>query len=165
MHKDIGNIVIGEGLFPDEEEAQIVAGGVMAGQLGGEPEKALQDARFVIGDFVACAVLPPLANGSVAPPVGGAPRGGGGAYGGRMEYGGRGGMGMVMGMGGPRENGYGGAYRGRGGPRGGYGGGMGIGAGGVPNGEWRRGERVPEGPSGRGRGYGVGFGGGGRGRY
>jgi len=168
--KDLGSIVIGDGgpgILPDEDEAAIVAGGPMAGGLGGEPEKTLMDARFVIGDYISCAILPPLANGSVAPPPSGPARGGG--FGGRRGMndfgGGRGGV-----LGGPRENGFGG-FRARGGPRGGgsFGQGMGIGAAGVPSGEWRRGERVPEGPSGgRGRGYGGGgggFGGGGRGRY
>jgi histone deacetylase complex subunit SAP18 len=154
MTKELGSIIIGDrgpGVFPDEDEAAIVAGGQMAGSLGGEPEKTLQDARFVIGDYVACAILPAMANGSVAPPPNGPIRGGGGFGAGRGDFGGRIG---------PRENGFG--YRGgRGASRGG-GFGQGLGAG-VPSGEWRRGERVPEGPAGRGRGY--GFGGGGRGRY
>lgn len=161
MTKELGSIIIGgggPGILPDEDEAAIVAGGQMAGSLGGEPEKTLQDARFVIGDYISCAILPALPNGGVAPPPTGPTRGV--PFGtGRGEFGGRGGS-----FGGPRENGFG--FRGRGGPRGGgFGQGMGIGAG-VPSGEWRRGERVPEGPSGgRGRGYGGGFGGGSRGRY
>ncbi|KIN06003.1 hypothetical protein OIDMADRAFT_100848 [Oidiodendron maius Zn] len=157
--KDLGSVVIGDsgpGIYPDDEEAAIVAGGQMAGPLGGEPEKTLQDARFVIGDYVSCAILPALANGEIAPPPGGSSRGGYGA--GRGDFG-------RLGPTGPRENGYG--YRGgRGGPRGG-GFGPPIGAG-VPSGEWRRGERVPEGPAGpagRGRGYSGGYWGGGRGRY
>ncbi|KAG9239263.1 Sin3 associated polypeptide p18-domain-containing protein [Amylocarpus encephaloides] len=162
--KDLGSIVIGDsgpGILPDDEEAEIVAGGQMAGALGGEPEKTLQDARFVIGDYVCCAILPPLENGSVAPPPGGMSRG---AFGGGRGMGGD--FGSRGGYGGPRENGF--NFRGRG-PRGGGSFGQGM----VPSGEWRRGERVPEGPSGgsgRGRGYGGGFGGGyggggGRGRY
>lgn len=161
--KELGSVVVGDGgpgILPDEEEAGIVAGGQMAGPLGGEPEKTLQDARFVIGDYVSCAILPPLANGAVAPPPAGATRGG---FGGRPQMGGE--FGRGGGFGGPRENGFGGGYRGRGGMRGG----SSFGQGSVPSGEWRRGERVPEGPSGgRGRGYGGGFGGGyggGRGRY
>jgi len=155
MSKELGSVVIGDGgpgILPDEEEAAIVAGGQVAGPLGGDPEKTLQDARFVIGDYVSCAILPALANGGVAPPPIGPARGGGAFGAGRGDFGGRGGP--------PRENGFG--FRGRGGPRGG---GFGMGPG-VPSGEWRRGERLPEGPSGgRGRGYGGGFGGGGRGRY
>ena len=169
MLKDLGSIIIGDGgpgILPDDEEAEIVAGGQMAGALGGEPEKTLQDARFVIGDYVSCAIMPPLENGSVAPSPGGPPaRGFGGERRGNLssDYGGRGG-----GFGGPRDNGPG-SYRGRGGPRGGGNFGQGM----VPSGEWRRGERVPEGPSAAGgggfrggRGYGRGFGGGeGRGRW
>jgi histone deacetylase complex subunit SAP18 len=156
MTKDLGSVIIGDGgpgILPDEDEAAIVAGGHMAGNLGGEPEKTLQDAKFVIGDYITCAILPALANGAVAPPPAR------GAFGGpsRGDFGGGG----RMVPGGPRENGFG--FRGRGAARGGGGFGQGIGAG-VPSGEWRRGERVPEGPSGgRGRGYGGGFGG--RGRY
>ncbi len=152
--KDLGSVIIGDGgpgILPDEDEAAVVAGGQMAGALGGEPEKTLQDAKFVIGDYVICAILPALANGAVAPPPMRGPFGrGGGDFGASR-----------MAPGGPRENGFG--YRGRGGPRGGGGFGQGIGAG-VPSGEWRRGERVPEGPSGRGRGYSGSFGGV-RGRY
>ena len=119
----------------------------MAGELGGEPEKTLQDARFVIGDYVSCAIFPPGPNGSVAPPPSGP-----GTRGGRMgDYGGG------RGVSGPRENGYG-SYRGRGAPRGGFGS---MGGSSLPSGEWRRGERLPEGPGGAG-GYGRGRG---RGRY
>jgi histone deacetylase complex subunit SAP18 len=131
MMKDLGSVVIGDGgpgILPSEEAA-----------------------RFVIGDYVSCAIMPPMENGSVAPPASGPARGGFGA--GRGDFGRGGGMG-------PRENGYGG-FRGRGGPRGGGGFGQGF----VPAGEWRRGERLPEGPTGRGRGYGGGGFGGGRGRY
>ena len=162
MSKELGNVVLGDDnsdngvLFPEGEEKEIVSGGVMAGGLKGEPERTLGEMRFVVGDFVDCAVFEPLGDGSVAPPpslamggrsrgeYGGAPRGGG--------YGGRG----------PRENGYG-RGRGGGGMRGGYAGGpreVGRLGEGVPSGEWRRGERIPD-----GRGYG-GYGRGrGRGGY
>jgi len=160
MTKELGSIVIGDGgpgILPDDEEAAIVAGGQVAGILGGEPQRTLQDAKFVIGDYIDCAIFPLLDNGNVAPPPG-SNRGGNSFGAGRGDFG--------RGMG-PRENGPG--FRGRGGPRGGFGQGFGVG---VPSGEWRRGERVPEGPSGRGRdfggggrGYGGSFGGGRRGRY
>ncbi|KAE8451303.1 hypothetical protein EG329_004468 [Mollisiaceae sp. DMI_Dod_QoI] len=157
MMKDLGSIVIGDGgpgILPDEEEAAIVRGGQMEGPLGGEPEKTLQDARFVIGDYVSVTITPAMENGGVAPPPSGPSRGGFGAGRGMGDLGGRGGSN-------PRENGYGGGYRGRGGSRGGGNFGQGF----VPAGEWRRGERVPDGPAGgRGRGFGGGFGGG-RGRY
>ena len=154
--KDLGSVVIGDGgpgILPDEDEAAIVAGGQMAGPLSGNPDKTLQDAKFVIGDYITCAIMPTMSNGSVAPPPSGPARGGFGVGRG-MDFGGSGGFN------GQRENGFG--YRGRGGPRGGRSFGQGM----VPSGEWRRGERVPEGPGGaRGRGFGGGIGGSGRARY
>jgi histone deacetylase complex subunit SAP18 len=125
----------------------------------------LKDVRFVIGDYIAVAILPPLGNGNVAPMLGpGQSSGMGMARGGRSVDVGRdpqvsgGGAGK---FGGGRENGFGG-FRGRG--RGGWG--AGPGAGGprgvaLPSGEWRRGERLPDGPPGAG---GRGGYGGGRGR-
>lgn len=197
LSKDLGSVVLGgdgEGVMPTAEEATVVPEGPMAGELHGEPDKALQDVRFVIGDYISCAVFPPLANGGVAPPPGpavgaaavGVGRSGGGGRGagdygggGRMggEYGGgrMGGEYASRGGGGGRENGYGG-FRGRGGVGGvgggggaagggaggrgaPYGGGPRFGDGGLPSGEWRRGERIPEGPGGRGYGRGRGRGG------
>ena len=159
--------------------AKVVKEGVMAGRLDGEPEKTLQEARFVIGDYIDCAIFAPLANGDVAPPASGGsvpglstgPRGEGyrGGYsGGARENGnGFGGFrGRGGGGGGGRE---GGAFGGRGGG-GGFGAGrlaegggfrsarMADGNGDVPSGEWRRGERLPDGG---GRGYGRGRGRGG----
>ncbi|KAL3423623.1 Sin3 associated polypeptide p18 [Phlyctema vagabunda] len=148
LTKDLGSIIIGDGgpgILPDEDEAAIVAGGPMAGRLEGEPEKSLNDVKFVIGDYVACAVLPPSANGSVAPPLVSSV-GGRGGFAGRGNYGG--GRGDFGGRG-TRENGFGDGFRSRG-SRGGFGPGVGS----VPSGEWRRGERIPEGPSGGGRGRG-----------
>ena len=139
-------IVGGEGpgimVAPAEEEG--VVAGVMAAGLGGEPDKTLQEARFVIGDFISCAVFAPLPDGAVAPGVvaGSSGRGRG--------------MGEFRG-GGPRENGFGG-FRGKGVVRGGgQFNGPRVGDGGLPSGEWRRGERIPDGPSG-GRGYARGRG-------
>ncbi|KUJ20953.1 uncharacterized protein LY89DRAFT_704921 [Mollisia scopiformis] len=154
--KELGSVIIGDGgpgILPDEEEAAIVRGGHMEGPLGGDPEKTLQDARFMIGDYVSVTITPAMDNGNVAPPPSGPSRGGFGGGRGMNDFGGRGGPAM-------RENGFGGGYRGRGGR-----GGNNFGQGFVPSGEWRRGERVPDGPGGgRGRGFGGGFGGG-RGRY
>lgn len=131
------------GLLPTEEEEKLVPSGVMAGVLEGEPDKTLQDARFVIGDYISCAVFPPLADGAVAPPPSGGVGRGRGAY-----------------ADGPGR-GYGGGFRGRGGGvmrGGGLFDGDRIGGEGVPSGEWRRGERVPDGPGGfRGRGRGRGY--------
>ncbi|MCJ1402367.1 hypothetical protein MMC11_005587 [Xylographa trunciseda] len=168
LSKELGSVVVGgdgPGIIPEEVDGTgdgggtdgaatgagaVAREGLMAGKLAGDPEKTLQEARFVIGDYVDCAILAPLADGSVNPGVGPAAgvAGRGSGYGGA-----RGSM-----MGGPRENGFGG-FRGggRGAPRGGFGAGR-LGDGGVPTGEWRRGERVPEG-SGRGFGRGRGRGG------
>ena len=83
----MGSIVIAP-----EEDGHVNGEGRAAGRVnvgGDDAEKTLADARFVIGDFVDCAVFPPLADGSVAPGTsasygarttsyGGGPRGGGG---------------------------------------------------------------------------------------
>ncbi|CAI7662946.1 unnamed protein product [Penicillium crustosum] len=51
---------------------------------GSEADRPLQDARFIVGDYIECAILAPLEDGSVAPALNGAsgpitgPRGGGG---------------------------------------------------------------------------------------
>lgn len=153
--KEMGSVVIAADSADDGLEQNRVNGD--SGGAGvkfrnnEEAERTLADARFVIGDFVDCAVFPPLTDGSVAS---GGQRG--------WQAGGAGPRGM--GPGGPpppRENGYG---RSRGG---GYGMGRGEGYGGggrggdfggnrLPPGEWRRGERLPE--SSYGRGYGGGRG-------
>lgn len=138
----------GGGVFPSEEEEKVVSEGAMSGRLGGEPDKTLQEARFVVGDWVCCAVFETGGDGGVAA----APRVVGR---GEVSYGRGGGGGYV---GGGRENGFGGGYRGRG--RGMGRGGMyegRLGGEGVPSGEWRRGERVPDGGRGYGRGRGRGY--------
>jgi histone deacetylase complex subunit SAP18 len=87
--------------------------------LGGEDaEKTLDDARFVIGDFVDVAVFPPLSDGSVVSRASIHPTGRGN-----------------------RESAY--SFRGS---HSGFGPGRGRGefAPHVPAGEWRRGERPPE---------------------
>ncbi|KAF2230470.1 hypothetical protein EV356DRAFT_526741 [Viridothelium virens] len=166
LPKDIGNVVIGAGgpgTSGDDHDDDGPANGEQprsrdAERLEGDAEKTLQDARFVIGDYVCVAILPPLANGAVAappPPAGASSYGG--SRGGRGDFGGGGRGGMPP----PRENGYGGGgFRGRGPPRGGYS----MERGGFPSGEWRRGERLPDGSSGgggggygRGRGRGRGY--------
>ncbi|KZZ90086.1 Sin3 associated polypeptide p18 [Ascosphaera apis ARSEF 7405] len=139
---------------------------------GDDADKSLQDMRFVIGDYIECAILPPLPDGSVAPPLP-APRNdtrpsniGGGmrAFGGYND----------TGMGGPggMRNGYGGGGNSGFGRRGG----RGLAGAGMPSGEWRRGERVPDsryggyggyggGGNGNGNGNGNGYGARRRGRY
>ncbi|KAI5302788.1 hypothetical protein KEM56_000355 [Ascosphaera pollenicola] len=176
MSKDMGSVVVGpeEEADAGHEENDRDADDQADKKLntrrrpvklhGDDADKTLQDMRFVIGDYVDCAIQPPLPDGSVAPPLP-APRNdvrsshiGGGmrAFGAPDD----------MGMGGPggMRNGYGGGGNGAYGRRGG----RGPPAMGIPSGDWRRGERVPDSRYG---GYG-GYGGGGstngarrRGRY
>lgn len=104
--------------------------------------KTLSDAKFVVGDYISCAVLPPLADGSIAPEsnarrdsvlgtrdVRGSYRGG---FIGQEPF--------------NRGSSRGGSRGGRGGRREGGGG---DGGAGFPMGEWRRGEQLPDAPSGR----------------
>ena len=55
--KDLGSVVIGG--IPDPE-------GPGVGDANNN-ETTLEDAKFVVGDYVSCVVLPPLADGSIAP--------------------------------------------------------------------------------------------------
>ncbi|KAL5333278.1 Sin3 associated polypeptide p18-domain-containing protein [Aspergillus crustosus] len=154
LSKELGSVIIGPRDSPyrdEKDDGGEPARNGAAGRTGpfrmqgNDAEKTLQDAHFVIGDYVDCAILPPLEDGSVAPALGG-PRGGGLGVGG-------GGMRAF------RDNGYGGGARGG---RGGRGGGdRGI----IPSGDWRRGERVPEGERGERGERGRGFGGGRRGGW
>jgi histone deacetylase complex subunit SAP18 len=145
IDKPLGSVVIGgnASILQDEDETN---GALKTENLEGDADKTLADARFVIGDYVACTIYPPAADGRVAPmPLGG-------ARGPREPYMPPRGAGPPP----PRENGY------YGGPRGGgyRGGGRG---GAPPMSDWRRGERPP-GPAGGGGGYrgGGSWGGGGR---
>lgn len=148
LSKELGSVVIGATSEAEDEVNRDVLN-----NLQGDADKTLAEARFVIGDYISCAIFPPLANGSVAPlpPAERAGRSGGreGGYS-RGGYAGR------------AENGYGGGgfrggYGGRGG-RGGFGGDRAFGSAGLPSGDWRRGERLPEGPGGGGYGRGRGRG-------
>ncbi|KAL4915895.1 Sin3 associated polypeptide p18-domain-containing protein [Aspergillus aurantiobrunneus] len=131
--KDLGSVIIGPRDSPyrdsnDEEQPRNGAAGSRAGAFrlqGNDADRTLQDARFVIGDYVDCAILPPLEDGSVAPPL----------------MGGRG-PNVGGGMRAFRDSGFGGGRGGRGG--------RGSGDRGIPSGDWKRGERVPE----NGRGFG-----------
>jgi len=128
--KDLGSIVLGQGL-PGSETSEL---GDTSARQDHEIGRTLSDARFVVGDYVSCAVLPPLSDGAVAPASNARPI----APTVRDNRGQRGGF-----LG--RENGFG-----RGGGRGGRGGRRdGLGAS-FPMGEWRRGESLPDAPSGRG---------------
>lgn len=133
--KDLGSVVIGAGgpgaeLTPAEEAAERK-----------ERAKTLRDAKFVVGDFISCAVLSPLSDGSVAPVTAAAvpgTRDGRGGTRGPGRGGHRGGF--------PSGNGVFGS-----GGRGGRQSRREAGAEGIPSGEWRRGDVLPEGPGPRGR--------------
>ncbi|KAI4942559.1 hypothetical protein J4E91_009952 [Alternaria rosae] len=155
ISRDIGSVIVGARPRDEDVDMEGVEGGSVTEalkQLDGDADKTLADVRFMIGDYVACAILPPLPDGSVPaapPPLSGPGRGpSSGPYGGR-----------------PRENGFGGRgdYGGFG--RGGRGGGSRfddrrLSGGGVPFGEWRRGEAPPDRELGFGRGGRGGRGGG-----
>ncbi|KAI9740706.1 MAG: hypothetical protein M1818_004671 [Claussenomyces sp. TS43310] len=141
LFKDLGSVIVGDGgpgiPSADEKTAAVVKDGIVPGDPAEQPERTLQDGRFIIGDYVAVAILPPLANGDVGPPlvaevselrpsIKGRPRDRTDA----KEY-------LPERAGG---------FRGRG--RGGFGQlHANLGGGGLPNGEWRRGEAVPAGPT------------------
>ncbi|KAL9084635.1 MAG: hypothetical protein Q9159_005116 [Coniocarpon cinnabarinum] len=139
--KEMGSVIVGSSIGSRSGALN----GDFIGVQDDDSEQTLQDFKFVVGDWVSCAILPPLSNGEVAPPPPSIAVGRGG-YGGPPPRR----FGDVRP---PRENGY----YGRGGRGGGY---RGPGPDdGVPTGEWRRGERVPEGPPFRGGGgYGRGRG-------
>ncbi|KAI9043956.1 SAP18 family protein [Aspergillus affinis] len=145
LSKDMGSVVVGpkESPYRDEtqrrleeegkeEEGEDEGSKKKGGRAlplrlqGHDADKTLQEMRFVIGDYVDCAVLPPLEDGSVAPPL----------------TVGRGAMSSTVGGGmrAFREPGFGRSGGGRGG-RGGPGGDRGM----MPMGDWKRGERLPEG--------------------
>ncbi|KAL4745396.1 hypothetical protein BDW72DRAFT_211468 [Aspergillus terricola var. indicus] len=138
LSKDLGSVIVGPRESSDEEaEKNGASGSGPRGPFrlqGYDAEKTLQEARFVIGDYIDCAILPPLEDGSVAPAI-------------RGERGPNVGGGMRA----FRDNGFGGGRGGRGGRS--------SGDRGIPPGDWRRGERVPD--SGRGYGGGPGRRGGG----
>jgi histone deacetylase complex subunit SAP18 len=155
--RDIGSVVVGARTANETSEARGGDSTAVADalkQLDGDPEKTLSDVKFLIGDFIACAILPPLPDGSAPappPPTHDSSRGPPGPYGGR---------GRENGFGGRGDFGYG---------RGARGGGRYDDrrsfddrrlSGGVPSGEWRRGEAPPEREPGHGRGRGGSGGGG-----
>ncbi|KAH7406868.1 Sin3 associated polypeptide p18-domain-containing protein [Phaeosphaeria sp. MPI-PUGE-AT-0046c] len=152
ISRDIGSVIVGARSRNDDTGADEATANVAEAlkQLDGDPDKTLADVKFLTGDYVACAIIPPLPDGGVpaAPPPLSVPGRGGPPTG---PYGG--GRGRENGFHGRGDFGYG---RGRGGDR--------LG-GGVPSGEWRRGEAPPERePFGRGRGDGD-WRGRGRGRW
>ncbi|KAL4891585.1 Sin3 associated polypeptide p18-domain-containing protein [Aspergillus ambiguus] len=135
LSKDLGSVVVGPREGFDEDDGAAPAKGPLRMQ-GADAEKTLQEARFVIGDYIDCAILPPLEDGSVAPPL----------------TVGRGAISSNVG-GGMRAFRDAGAFGGR--SRGGRGGGPG-GDRAIPPGDWRRGERLPDGGPGSGPGPGRG---------
>ncbi|KAI0408727.1 hypothetical protein F4802DRAFT_617687 [Xylaria palmicola] len=146
--KELGSVVIGDGgpgLDPEDAGAARALGDTDA-------SRTLADARFVVGDYVSCAILPPLPDGSVAPASSARMGRGAGAGESRLAVG--------RAPNGPaardRDRDRDGPF-----PRHGRGGRGGAGRGGgyehfgargprsiVPSGEWRRGERLPEMPPG-----------------
>ncbi|KAM5462365.1 hypothetical protein MauCBS54593_008030 [Microsporum audouinii] len=147
--KDIGSVIV----RPKKGQS---GGGVGEGtsegiSLGGdEADKVLHDARFVIGDYIDCAILPPLADGSVAPslPSRGPPSS---SIGGGMRAFGGGPFSRDASFSSRSRHGPGSSVR--------SGGMSGPNPASVPSGEWRRGERIPDAG---GRAYGRGARDGGR---
>ncbi|EEQ89565.1 Sin3-associated polypeptide Sap18 [Blastomyces dermatitidis ER-3] len=145
LSRDMGSVIVGpsENKNTGRREKDHPANGAFKLQ-GDEADKCLQDFRFVIGDYVDCAVLPPLSDGSIAPAVINRGVAGSLTIGGGMRA-------FGNGPSSSRENGFG---RPRGAGTLSRGGGFPpTGPSGVPSGEWRRGERVPEAG---GRGFGRG---------
>ncbi|KAK0384894.1 hypothetical protein NLU13_7373 [Sarocladium strictum] len=124
--KDLGSVIIGARPAKEDEE-------VMWEKT--DEDRTLGDSRLVVGDFISCAVLPPLDDGSVAPisaartepnrsMSSGRPPHRINAHESRNHFAGH------------SEQGWGG----RGADRGGA-----MGSGAFPSGEWRRGEQLPAG--------------------
>ncbi|KAL7945775.1 Sin3 associated polypeptide p18 domain-containing protein [Trichoderma barbatum] len=135
--KDLGSIVIGEG-YPGAENPDEADTDVVMRDDGGK-DKTLADWRFVVGDYVSCAVLPPLSDGSVAP-LSNAKRGSiSSGRDGRVSNfrGGFQGRDSNFGRNHGRQSRTTGWRDGR-----------------FPSGEWRRGEQLPDGPPGGSRGRG-----------
>lgn len=149
--RPLGNVVIGSGSssqaiedHAEEDDAAMTNGAdTSKDSLTGDAEKTLADARFVIGDYVACTIYSPTADGRIAPMP---PQ----SRGSRDPYvapRGPPSMGREDGYGPPRGGSYRGGYGGR------SGGVMGTAP---PVSDWRRGERPPgslAGGYGRGGGY------------
>lgn len=143
--KDLGSVVVGDGgpgISAEAEEMESV-GGVTAGSEA-ESSKTLADARFVVGDYISCAILPPSKDDGSVQPASAARVGRGFGPGQARSTADPG----PPPMGASRQNGFGSVSLRR--PPAVFGGGGGAGV--LPVGEWRRGERLPEGPSGRGKG-------------
>jgi histone deacetylase complex subunit SAP18 len=124
--KDLGSVVIGGDSGSD------TSGDISMDATAKDSDdkyKTLSGARFVVGDYITCAILPPLPDGSVAP-----------ASSVQREHA----SGSQRGQ---NSSGRGGSKGNRGGWRDDVGGGF-------PMGEWRKGEKLPDAPGGRSRGRG-----------
>jgi histone deacetylase complex subunit SAP18 len=74
LSKDIGCVVLGQSSKYESADDARLNGDRRRGLDKGpsrqdEAEKTLSEARFVIGDYVAVAILPPVDDGAVEPPV------------------------------------------------------------------------------------------------
>jgi histone deacetylase complex subunit SAP18 len=134
--KNLGSVVIGGG----SEKLDDVHEGRAKDEEG---HKTLIDARLVVGDYVSCAILPPLENGSIAPMPLLKAEFGPGVHDGRMNH-----SAFNTHYSNPPGFPRGGSRDSRSG-RGDRSGDVG----GFPEGEWRRGEKLPgtRGTRGRGR--------------
>lgn len=166
LSKDLGSLVLGEGGPGIDIEDEDANNGdtIMSAHPPKETSaatKTLADAKFVVGDYLSVAVLPPdESTGAVVPAAAVAEAESGVGRAGSLSSA----LGGVAPPPGRRDNGFPvGPARGRGrGWRGGSGrewdGGSGRGRerdhghNSFPEGEWRRGERLPEGPRGGRRG-------------
>ncbi|KAJ4022260.1 hypothetical protein NW752_000537 [Fusarium irregulare] len=125
--KDLGSVVIGDDSGSDTLENTALD---VTAKDTDDKHKTLSSARFVVGDYITCAILPPLPDGSVAPTS------------------------SVR-----REQTSSGHERGkdslgRGGFKGSRSGWREEVGGDFPMGEWRRGESLPYAPGGRSKGKG-----------
>ncbi|EER37912.1 Sin3-associated polypeptide Sap18 [Histoplasma capsulatum var. duboisii H88] len=133
LSRDMGSVIVGQSPVAERREKTLPVNGALKLQ-GEEADKCLQDFRFVIGDYVDCAVLPPLADGSTAPAIMNRGVTGSSAIGGGMRAFGNGPSSL-------RETAFGKSRAGGSLSSGGF---PPTGPSGVPPGEWRRGERIPE---------------------
>lgn len=134
--KELGSIVIGEG-YPGAEDREEAGPDSLMREDSGK-DKTLADWRFVVGDYISCAILPPRGDGAVAP-SGAARRG--------STSGGRDG----------RSGGFRGGFHGREASFNRSNGRLNRPSwrdNRLPSGEWRRGEQLPDGPPGGPRGRG-----------
>ncbi|KAF0320599.1 hypothetical protein GQ607_012180 [Colletotrichum asianum] len=142
MVKDLGSVVLGgdgasaallaaaNGAEGDDGYTEMTGAAALATAETATKDKTLGEFKFVVGDYVSCAILPPLTDGSVAPAItarNDRPTGPRGPAAGHPPHNNRRDAGFAGRPGRDRE-------RRR----------SGFGDGGFPEGEWRRGERLPD---------------------